>query len=250
MRNYFDTVMDIGEQMLLCGAEIHRVEDSIERMCTALGATAVDVFIITSSMVVTVHAAGDCFTQTRRIVSAGNDIERLHRLNQLSRDICGCKLTLEDIKERLNAVNNQKRYPFWAEIISYTFISGAFSYFFGGNLRDTLAASFIGAVLRFVVLFIDRFEINKILGKLICTFIVTVLAFGAMKFDIIANIDKVMIGNIMLLIPGVGLTNALRDLFVGDSVSGLLRLIEAILAALAIAAGYFLFVFLCGGVLL
>ena len=59
--------------------------------------------------------------------------------------------------------------------------------------------------------------------------------------------DKVIIGNIMLLIPGVGLTNALRDLLVGDNIAGLIRLIEAVIMALAIAAGYFLFVFLVGG---
>lgn len=250
MQDYFDTIMDIGEQMLLCGAEIHRVEDSMERMCSALGATDVDVFIITSSMVVTVHTSDRCFTQTRRIVNAGNDIERLHKLNQLSRDICGGKLNLEDISDRLKEINQQKRYPLWAEILSYIFITSSFAYFFGGNLRDTLTAAFIAVILRFTVLFIDKFEINKIFGKLICAFVATVLSFSAMKLGFIGNIDKVMIGNIMVLIPGVGLTNALRDLFVGDSVSGLLRLIEAFLATLAIAAGYFLFVFLCGGALL
>ena len=250
MQDYFDTIMDIGEQMLLCGAEIHRVEDSIERMCYALGATAVDGFIITSSMVVTVHTSDNCFTQTRRIVNAGNDIERLHKLNQLSRDICSYKLNMEDISDRLKKIEQQKRYPLWADILSYIFIAGSFSYFFGGNLWDTLTAAFIGTILRFTVMFIDKFEINKIFGKLICAFIATVLSFSAMKLGFIGNIDKVMIGNIMVLIPGVGLTNALRDLFVGDSVSGLLRLIEAVLATLAIAAGYFLFVFLCGGALL
>lgn len=247
MQNYFDVIMDIGEQMLLCGAEIHRVEDSMERMCIALGATAIDVFIITSSIVVTIHTPDGCLTQTRRIINSGNDIERFHRLNQLSRDICHSKMTLDNIKERLEDIKTQKRYPFWAEILSYVFIVGSFSFFFGGNLHETLTAALIGAILRFVVLFIDKFEINKIFGKLICSFVATVLTCSAMKIGLIAVIDKVMIGNIMVLIPGVGLTNALRDLLVGDSVSGLLRLIEAILATLAIAAGYFLFTFILKG---
>ena len=61
--------------------------------------------------------------------------------------------------------------------------------------------------------------------------------------------DKLIIGNIMTLIPGIGLTNALRDLFTGDSIAGLLRSIEAVLTAFAIAAGYFLVIVL-GGVFL
>ena len=89
MKEALICAMDIGEQMLVCGAEIHRVEDSIERMCYALGATRVDVFIITSSMVVTAHNEnGDTFTQTRRVLSSNTDIEKLHRLNELSREIC------------------------------------------------------------------------------------------------------------------------------------------------------------------
>ena len=78
-------VMDIGEQMLISGAEVHRVEDSITRMCHALGAVRVDVFIITSSMVVTIHTNdGNTYTQTRRVTVTNFDFERLHLLNDLS----------------------------------------------------------------------------------------------------------------------------------------------------------------------
>ena len=69
--------------------------------------------------------------------------------------------------------------------------------------------------------------------------VATFLAMLAVKFGWIPNVDKIIIGNIMTLIPGIGLINALRDLFTGDSIAGLLRTIEAILTALAIAAGYF-----------
>ena len=69
-----------------------------------------------------------------------------------------------------------------------------------------------------------------------------------MRLSLVGSVDKIIIGNIMSLIPGIGLTNALRDLFTGDSIAGLLRSIEAILIALAIAAGYFLSALLMGGV--
>ena len=72
------------------------------------------------------------------------------------------------------------------------------------------------------------------------------MSFFAVKFGWITSVDKIIIGNIMTLIPGIGLTNALRDLFTGDSIAGLLRSIEAVLTALAIAAGYFLVAVLGG----
>ncbi len=76
MNEQLNCAMDIGEQLLVCGAEVHRVEDSVKRICRAFGAVRTDVFIITSSMVATVHFAdGETCTQTRRILSTGNDFE-------------------------------------------------------------------------------------------------------------------------------------------------------------------------------
>ena len=109
MTKKFDYIMDIGEQMLLSGAEVHRVEDSVTRMCCAIGVARVDVFIITSSMVVTVHTnSGDTITQTRRVTSTANDFEKLHYLNNLSREICQKNLTADEIKQKLDSINDSK----------------------------------------------------------------------------------------------------------------------------------------------
>lgn len=44
--------------------------------------------------------------------------------------------------------------------------------------------------------------------------------------------DLISIGNIMLLIPGIAFTNSLRDMFSGDTITGLIRCMESILLAL------------------
>ncbi len=248
MKELLSCTMDIGEQMLVAGAEVYRVEDSIKRMCQALGAARVDVFIITSSMIVTVFdAEGHPFTQTRRITSIGTDIERLHRLNELSRHICAGHLPLEEIRAEYNSVMQTKSYPFWVSCLSYAVIAASFTLFFGGTPIDALVSAVVGVILRFVVLLTDKTLMNKIFARLAATFLACSLAHISVRLGWIGTIDKVIIGNIMTLIPGVGLTNALRDLFTGDSVAGLLRLIEAVLTALAIAAGYFLFACTLGG---
>lgn len=249
MKEALICAMDIGEQMLLCGAEIHRVEDSLERMCYALGAKRIDVFIITSSMVVTVYDANnESYTQTRRVLNIGTDIEKLHRLNELSREICRENLSVDDIRAKFNNLMQSKGYPFWLDCIAYAAIAGAFTLFFGGNQIEALVSLIVGTVVRFVVLLADKCSMNKIFAKFLCCFVATGLAFVAVSLGIIQTVDMIVIGNIMTLIPGIGLTNALRDLFTGDSISGLLRSIEAVLIALAISAGYFLCAFIAGGV--
>ena len=247
MQKYFNEIMDIGELMLVCGAEVHRVEDTIERMCSAIGFIKTDVFIITSSMVVTVYTEEDNYTQTRRIKGIGMDIERLHRLNALSRKICEQALSERDISIELNSIKLLKRYPLWLECLSYMLISGSFTLFFGGDFIESTISALIGLALSIIAHFSEKAFLNKIFAKFIGAFAVTFGAYVLMKFGAIHAMDKVIIGNIMLLIPGVGLTNALRDLLVGDNMTGLLRLIEAMLLAFAIAVGYFLFVFIMGG---
>lgn len=249
MTRLFNYVMDIGEQMLISGAEVHRVEESISRICYALGAHRVDVFIITSSMVVTVHTSdGQTYTQTRRVVSSNINFERLHLLNQLSREICQKGLSEQQIKEKLDIAVNCKKYPNWLEIVCYAIIAGAFTLFFGGGVVEALLSLLVGAVVGVCIFFCNKIIFNKIFGKFFSTVVITLLAFLALRLGWIPDVDKLIIGNIMTLIPGIGLTNALRDLFTGDSIAGILRSIEAVLTALAIAAGYFLVVVLLGGV--
>lgn len=243
----FGYIIDIGEQMLLSGAEVHRVEESISRMGYALGAERVDVFIITSSMVVTFHTKnGETYTQTRRITTSNTDYEKLHQLNELSRNICDNRLSEIQITNQLELISNIKKAPIWVEIICFSIIAGAFTLFFGGNIKESVISLIIGAIVRITIYFPEMIISNKIFNKFLSTVIITLLTFLLLKCKIIMSADNIIIGNIMTLIPGIGLTNALRDLFTGDSIAGLLRLIEAVLMALAISAGYFL-VTLWGG---
>ena len=240
MENLFVCAMDIGEQLMISGAEVHRVEESISRMCSAFGFARADVFIITTSMVVTVFDNdGKSLTQTRRINSTSIDYEKLHLLNDLSRRICENKIVYEEIRREIEAIKGKKSYPLWAEFLSYSGIAAVFTLFFGGGLKEAAVSLIIGALVRLGILLSEKVFTNKIFNKFISSLIVSLLAFVAVKFGVIATADNVIIGNIMTLIPGLGLTNALRDLFTGDSIAGLLRTIEAVLIALAIAAGYF-----------
>ena len=248
MKELLSCVLDIGEQMLLCGAEVHRVEDSVKRMCYAFGATRVDVFIITSTMITTVYNQEHMpFTQTRRITGTGTDIERLHKLNALSRRICSKQMTIQEIRGEIEEILKTKCYPFWLECVSCALIAGAFTLFFGGTLIEALVSLVVGTLIKLVLRFTEFALMNAVFAKFLCTFLASVLAFGAMKAGVIGNIDKVMIGNIMSLIPGIGLTAAMRDLFTGDSIAGLLHTFDAVMTALAIAAGYFLFTCTLGG---
>lgn len=248
MNKLLDSVMDLGEQMLINGGEVHRVEDSLKRIFSAYNAERTDVFIITSSMVVTVHDKdGNSYTQTRRITDTGTDFEKLHRLNELSRKICSERLSAEEIKAELDKIPCCLKYPLWLEFLCYALISGIFTLSVGGGIAETVVSFLSGVLIRLVILACEKSINSKIFAKFISAFLASAVAYIAFGIDLVPAVDRIIIGNIMTLVPGIGITNALRDLLVGDSMAGLLRTIEAVITALAITAGYFAVVFFTGG---
>lgn len=249
MKKSLEIIMDIGEQMMISGAEISRVEESIQHLGRAFGAKRTDAFIITSNMEVSLHDENDAsYTQTRRVLNIGTDIEKLHRLNDLIRKICAKNISEEDIKSRIEEIKCGTVYSFSVIMLAYGLISGAFALFFGGGVIEAVCSFIIGIILSLIVKATERASLNKIFAKFFCSFAATLLAFFCLKLGIVSSVDHIIIGNIMLLIPGVGLTVAIRDLFAGDNLSGALRSIEVVLFAIAIAGGYFLSAGIMGGI--
>jgi len=233
-------LLDLGQYMLQSGGEVSRVEDSLRRLCVAYGAERADVFIITSSIVVTIYApAYGALTQTRRITgSAQFDLQRLEQLNQLSRQACGEGLPVEALSQRLEEIRTAPGYSLPTLLVIYALISASFSLFFGGSWRDAIASGLIGVALKYLDHAIRRTEASAFLSSLICSCLGGALAALSVRIGLGESADMISIGNIMLLIPGIALTNSLRDMFSGNTISGLLRFIEAVLLALTIAFGF------------
>lgn len=242
--------IELGERLLLSGAEVSRVEESLTRIGKAYNAKRCDVYCTTSSIVVSVERSdGGVITQTRRITSVSTDIEKLDYLNNLSRYIASEKPSADDIRERLARANRIKQYHPALIIFCYALIAGSFTLFFGARTALEIVFSFmIGGIIGVINMYGERLGLQKLILKLSCSFCACTLAFLVAKISLIPTVDNIIIGNVMSLIPGIGLTNAMRDLFTGDVNTGILRSIDALLLGVAIAAGYLLSAFLMGGV--
>lgn len=240
--------MDIGENMLKSGAEVYRVEDCIRRICSAYGAVNVDVFSITSSILLSIEFPGEYrVTQSRRIEAYATDLDRVDKLNQLSRRMCKERLDYAAFQKELSCIISRKRYSYMAEMAAFALIASAFTVFFGGSWQDALISGLIGIVLKATVYLSSHVNFNRVLSNLIASFVMSVLAFLSVRSGIAQSAEMIVIGNIMLLIPGVLLTNSIRDMISGDTMTGMLRFAEAIILALAIAGGYILAFYAVGG---
>ncbi|KIR02537.1 hypothetical protein P261_01352 [Lachnospiraceae bacterium TWA4] len=236
-----ERILDIGSRMLIAGGEIHRVDDTISRLCFAYGALYADVFTITSSIVVTVRFKDrEPMTQTRRIGAQNIDLANLAQLNDLSRQICKKPKTCEEISESLNRITPAKNHPV-LNFLVWALISANYTIFFGGSKWDAISAAIIGILLLQFKNFLDKYFLNYYLVIILCSMMGGILSVIPLIFQLSDSPFYINIGNIMLLIPGITLTTAIRDMFSGDTISGLLRFVEAIIVSMMIAWGFAVF---------
>ena len=240
--------LDIGEQMLISGAEVRRVELAISMICNAYGCRRADVFIITSSMILTIEdTEGNYATQTRRLTGTATDLDKLHKLNALSRQICAETPDYQTVQQRLDSICKGKPYPLWLQVLASGLIAFAFTVFFGGIWTDGIVAFFLGLGLRLLTTLLQKIDANQIIVNVVASFVVSISTIALVRWGLGRDIDKILIGNIMLLIPGIALTNSIRNLIIGDTVSGLTRFTESLILAGALAGGFMLSIILLGG---
>lgn len=243
------TAMDVGEGILRCGGEIHRVEDTISRICYAYHAAHVEVFSISSLVIASIRMPdGGYSSQTRRILDTTNDLHRLSQYNEISREICDGRINLPEAQIRLKQAKRSRPYPAWLSGIGAAFAAGGFALFFGGTILDGLAAAVIGLLIILLGAYRPPY-MNAMAHSILRSFVAGVFAELAVHVGFGNNLDKVMIGTIMLLIPGLAIASSARDMLCGDIVTGAVRLLQSLLLAAVIALGYGAAMLLMGGIL-
>jgi len=240
--------LDLGEMMLSIGAEVKRVEDTLVRMGNAYGASRMNVFVITSSIVITMAFPDEMeLTQTRRILSpGGSDFTKLEELNNLSRRCCLQPLTVSELQaeiQQLGQAQPSKQRIYIGSVLA----AGGFAVFFGGTLWDGIAAAVFALIICLLQDFLSPICPNKVIFNLLCSLAVGCGICGCARLIPGLHVDKIMIGDIMLLIPGIAMTNSVRDMLVGDTISGIMRLIESLLWAGSLACGFMISIWMIGG---
>ena len=242
LTQFVSGALDLGEELLISGAEVARVEDTLRRLCMAYGAESVDVFTITSSVIVTADfGERGCITQTRRISGLKFNLSAFEALNGLSRRACSERMEPVKLREELNHIGSLPKYSYGQNCGIWALIASSFSLFFGGNLFDAFLSGFIAVVLFAVQNFLGRLRVNSYFSTVLCSLVggfLSNLAYVIYLGKVEIHPSMINIGIIMLLIPGIALTNAIRDMFSGDTISGLLRFIEALVLSVAIAWGF------------
>ena len=233
-----DLAATMGYHLAMSGAETFRVEDTIHRILRAYGVEC-EVFAIPNCVSVSLEAAnGKPLMIMRRIGFHGNDLEKLEKLNELSRHICEEQPEVDEamawLHQTLAACRTYRTGVFY---LGNVLVGLGFSLVFGGTLRDCLWAGVMGLIIGLVTRFMDRQEANPFFSTILASCLMALPAYAAAGLGWLNNPDAAIIGALMILVPGLLITNSMRDIIYGDTNSGVVRIVQVFLSAFAIALG-------------
>lgn len=234
-------LLNIGEAMYQAGGEISRIEDSLHRLGKKYGARHVSVYAITSSIVLTAEFENDfSITQIRRITRRGSiDCLKMEELNQLCRDCEADPYPVEMLQEKVMKILSERPKEIWIYIGQLIAVI-AFAFFFGGDWKDAIVATIGVGVVSLMQIFVKRFCSAELLFNVITSFAAGVVINLISLVVQGLHVNQILISVIMVLIPGIAITNSIRYILSGDIISSFEKLMDSLLQAFGIAAGFML----------
>lgn len=228
---------EMGRQLLQNGAEIYRVEDSLQRLLAAYGYARAEIFAIPFCIILTIQEGDHNYTKSVRIQTVSNNLRRLNELNALCRDLCRETPPIGESWWRLKTILKEPVYPLSVGYLAHGIVAAFFTLFWGGGLADALIAFPCGLLVKLVVTTMRKAQINVFFTDMLACMVLALGPEILLQLGCPIHADRIIIGTIMLLVPGVAITNGMRDVLVGDFLTALTRFAEVVIVSLSIAVG-------------
>ena len=234
MTEVMQVATEAGHIMLENGAEIFRVEETMERITRHYGIDSGRFFVLSNGILT---SGGNRYSNVEFIPFKGAQLEKVVAVNRLSRSIEKGGCTIQEARERLAEIRNMKAKPFMEQVMGSAVGSGAFCAIFGGSLLDCAASFVAGLLLYIFVLLVSRRGMSKIVTNILGSILATSLSVVFIRIGFGEHPGNMIIGSLIPLIPGVPFTNGIRDLANEDYIAGSTRMIDALTVFFCIAAG-------------
>ncbi len=244
-----DTAAYAGKILLASGADIVRVEDTVRHIMTSYGVEDFEIFTLINGIFVSAHGHTASVTsdgvsndksehlRVHNVPLVNTNLGKLDMVNTLSRKIAAGGVSPDDAYSELCRIDSSPHFSTPLRIFAAAAASGTLCYMFGGTFIDSAAAFCVGFLYYILAIKLDEKKLSRLLVNIICSAVLTVLAFLFIKLGLGNDMDKVIVGAIMPLVPGVSFTNAIRDIAAGNYISGTVRLVDALTVAVGIAVG-------------
>lgn len=223
---------DAGHLLLENGAEISRVEETMERIAGHYGETREHFFVLSNGIFTT----GDDFSKVEYIPMKAARLDMVSEVNQLTRDIVSHDMSLDEASRRLDCIRKIPSKPLWEQVVGAMLGCFGFGAIFGGSMADCLASALTGLIA--FVAFIGCYRVmSKPLANICAGLAGVIVCVLLMYSGAGIHLGNNIVGTIIVLIPGVAFTNGLRDVANEDYLAGTTKLLDALMVFFCIAMG-------------
>ncbi|MBI0578853.1 threonine/serine exporter family protein [Neobacillus cucumis] len=227
-----------GKIMLQSGGETYRVEDTMMRIAAAFGIENSHSYVTPTGIIFSAEGSEPTKTKLIRISERSTDLKKVAMVNSISRRISSGEVSPKEALKLLKELNSLTlTFPFMVQVAAASLASGCFMIMFNGGWNDFIPAMIAGGLGYLSNIYFHRFVPIRFFSEFLASFVIGLLSFIFVKIGIGQELDKIIIGSVMTLVPGLLITNAIRDLMAGHLVSGLSKGAEAFLTAFAIGSG-------------
>lgn len=230
--------VELADVMLRNGAEIYRIEDTVIHILKAYNIENFDVYVLSNGIFASANEdKDDACSMIRHVPLGGVNLSKITYLNQLTRDLCSHNCTIEEAWERIKIAKTLPKYSSKVQIFFCGLGSACYTFIFGGGWMDFGFSFVIGALEQILLTYMDNHKVSRFLRNVFASMFVSFCSILVLFTGLPFLQDKIVIGAIMTLVPGITFTTSIRDFHNGDYLSGTIHLIDALLTALCIAVG-------------
>lgn len=239
---FYQEVLDVcltaARLMIAGGSEMYRVEDTMLRIARNAGVNDPHVFATPTGIFMSLD--GGDLSQMTQVRDRNINLELVDRVNELSREFARQKISLDELAQKLKLVEQgTPTFPVWLQIVGAAVLSATLMVLFMNDYDwiDFPAAAIVGALGFWVYIYFKKYSKVRFLSELVAAIAMGLTAVLIKRLFWQTEVDSILIGALMTLVPGLAFTNSLRDLFTGDLISGIARLFEAMLTVIALGGG-------------
>lgn len=237
VKNVVDIALSAGEILLVNGAETYRVEETIEKICDSYGVTCECISIATGVFISAKDGDDEQVSSLKRIRQRRVDLYRIELINSFSRSLFDNPVSYDEAKKILKEINDAPYFSFRVRIFAACMTSFVYTLFFNGTILDAAVSIIISFVIYIMLEKISEVGFFQFFEYYLSGLLIGGISLLAQFFVVGINKNNVITGAIMILLPGVALTNGITDALYGDFASGLAKFGEAMLIITAVGAG-------------
>lgn len=234
-----DICVEAGRVMLENGAETYRVEDTLYRIAKSYNLIYINVFVVPTALILTVQGEdGQDHTELLRMADRQTNLEKVSMVNDLSRQLSRKTLPPSKVRAKLKIIKDTPRnFNRWQRNLAIAFACGGFPLLFGGTYGDMLPSMIAGGLGHLLYEIVNDWTNVSFFAEMVASFFIGLLALLFTTFGLGVDLNVIIIGGVMCLVPGMAITNSFRDLMAGHLLSGVAVLAKAMLTAGAIGIG-------------